>query len=115
VPPSAILLVGGLVFLAYAYPGLMTLDSVDQLTEARAGFYTDAHPPAMAVLWGVLDRIISGGFPILPVQGGTVPAGRVHLPKRPHPAPAPRPPITSIGCATPPSATGSTSSPTASA
>lgn len=71
----ALLIIGGLAFLAFAYPGLMTLDSVDQLTEARAGFYTDAHPPAMAALWRVLDRLISGPFLMLLVQGITFLAG----------------------------------------
>jgi len=69
IPPRVILLIGGALFLLYAYPGLMTLDSVDQLTEARAGFYTDAHPPAMAALWRLLDAIIAGPFLMLLIQG----------------------------------------------
>lgn len=84
--PSAqarvILVAAGLVLLAYAYPGLVTLDSVDQLGEARAGFYTDAHPPVMAVIWGVLDKIIAGPFLMLVLQGATFLAGLYLIAKR---------------------------------
>ena len=75
IPPRIILLIGGALFLLYAYPGLMTLDSVDQLTEARAGTYTDWHPPAMAALWRLLDAIIAGPFLMLIVQGTAFLAG----------------------------------------
>jgi len=69
------LVIGGLVHLLYAYPGMMTIDSVDQLLEARAGFYTDSHPPAMAAIWGVLDRVIAGPFLMLVLQATTFLAG----------------------------------------
>jgi len=68
---GVILFVGFACFLLYAYPGLMSIDSVDQLTEARAGFYTDAHPPAMAVVWHALDSIVAGPFLMLLLQGVT--------------------------------------------
>jgi hypothetical protein len=71
----AILLGGLLAFTLYAYPGRMSIDSVDQLTEARAGFYTDAHPPAMAALWSVLDAIVAGPLLMLLLQGITFLAG----------------------------------------
>ena len=80
--PRVILVVGGLVFLLYAYPGLLTVDSLDQLGEARAGFFTDAHPPAMAALWRVLDMIIAGPFLMLLVQGITFLAGTYLILKR---------------------------------
>lgn len=51
-----------------AYPGLMTMDSFDQLEEARAGFFTDSHPAAMAALWSVIDRICAGPFGMLAIQ-----------------------------------------------
>ncbi|HEX5060074.1 MAG TPA: hypothetical protein VFV99_11975 [Kofleriaceae bacterium] len=70
-----ILVLGGLVFLAFARPGLMTFDSVEQLAEAREGFYTDCHPPAMAALWRVLDSIMPGGFLLLVLQVTTFLAG----------------------------------------
>jgi hypothetical protein len=68
VPAGVILLVGLLAFLAFTAPGLLSIDSVDQLREARAGFYTDAHPPALAALWSVLDAIVAGPFLMLVVQ-----------------------------------------------
>jgi hypothetical protein len=68
VPPAVILATGWLVGLVYAYPGLVTMDSMDQLSEGRAGFYTDGHPPAMAAMWGLIDRLIAGPFPILLIQ-----------------------------------------------
>lgn len=64
----AILLVGWLVFLIYAYPGYMSFDSVVQLREARTGVFTDWHPPAMAALWRITDHIISGPFGMLVLQ-----------------------------------------------
>lgn len=36
-----------LVLFIYAYPGQMSIDSFDQLAEARAGVLTDSHPPAL--------------------------------------------------------------------
>ncbi len=80
--PRVVLILGGLAFLAFAYPGLLTLDSVDQLTEARAGFYTDAHPPAMAALWRIADAIIAGPFLMLVLQGTTFLAGAYLVLKR---------------------------------
>ena len=68
VQPRLILVIGGLVFLLYAYPGIMSIDSVDQLTEAREGFYTDPHPPVMAAIWRALDAIIAGPFLMLLLQ-----------------------------------------------
>jgi hypothetical protein len=77
-----ILVAAGLLVLAYAYPGLVTLDSVDQLGEARAHFYTDAHPPVMALIWGALDHIIAGTFLMLVLQGVTFLAGLYLIAKR---------------------------------
>jgi hypothetical protein len=73
--PRVILVLGGLVFLLYAYPGQLSIDSVDQLIEARDGFYTDAHPPAMAAIWNVLDHVIAGPFLMLLLQSITFLAG----------------------------------------
>ena len=67
-----ILILGGLVFFAFARPGLMTLDSCEQLAEARDGFFTDAHPPMMAAIWRVLDAIMSGAFLMLVLQATTL-------------------------------------------
>lgn len=70
-PPVAILAIGLVVFAIYGFPGLMTIDSFDQLEEARAGFYTDGHPPAMAALWRPIDALIAGPFGMLLVQGAS--------------------------------------------
>lgn len=69
--PTAILVVGAALFLVYAFPGQMTQDSIDQLTEARSGYFTDAHPPAMEALWRILDAIVAGPFGMLLVQTST--------------------------------------------
>lgn len=42
----------GLVLL-YAYPGEMVFDSYDHLMEARAGRYTDSHPPAINLIFKI--------------------------------------------------------------
>jgi len=64
-----------LLFVAYAYPGFMSFDSSWQLGEGRAWHFSDWHPPVMAALWGVLDRIISGPLLMLVVQAGAFVAG----------------------------------------
>lgn len=80
--PRVILLVGWLLVVVYAFPGMMTMDSIQQLTEARAGFYTDGHPPAMAWLWHFVDTLIAGPFGMLLLQTGTFLAGFYLLLKR---------------------------------
>ena len=75
IPAQAILIAGWIVLVLYAYPGVMTMDSFDQLHEGRAWFFTDAHPPMMAALWGVLDRIVAGPILMLLLQSGTFLAG----------------------------------------
>ena len=74
-PPSVILALGWLVFVAYAYPGLMTKDSFDQLAQARSGFYFDDHPPAMAAIWAITDWFVVGSFGMLIVQSVVFLAG----------------------------------------
>jgi hypothetical protein len=63
------------IFIAFAYPGLMSVDSFDQLGEGRAWFFTDSHPPIMAALWGLLDRVVPGPFGMLVLQSGCFLAG----------------------------------------
>ncbi len=64
-----------LVLLVYAFPGLMTQDSADHLREARSGFYTDSHPPALSFLWSFVEYFITGPFLMLVLQSGTFLAG----------------------------------------
>jgi hypothetical protein len=70
-----ILLIAWLGFWAYAHPGFMSFDSAWQLREARAGVYTNWHPPVMAALWGILDRVVAGPAGMLFVQSGCFLAG----------------------------------------
>src|ERR1700733_5779665 len=73
--PLAILAVGWLVIVLFAYPGVLTMDSFDQLGEGRAWFFTDSHPPAMAALWGIVDRVIAGALGMLLIQVTALLAG----------------------------------------
>lgn len=66
--PRAILVIGWLAMMLYAYPGYMSFDSIWQLTEARSGQLGDAHPPMMSALWGAVDRVIAGPFGMLVIQ-----------------------------------------------
>ena len=42
------------------YPGIFTPDGLDQFAQARSGQFEDWHPPMMAALWFVLDRVHDG-------------------------------------------------------
>jgi hypothetical protein len=66
--PYMVLATAWLILVRYAYPGLMTIDSVDQLREARAGFYTDPHPPAMSALWRLVEYVVTGPAGMLVLQ-----------------------------------------------
>jgi hypothetical protein len=65
---SAILLAGFAVMLALNAPGQLSYDSVSQLADGRAGFYNTWHPPVMAWLLGLFDRIIPGTLLFLVFQ-----------------------------------------------
>src|SRR4051794_3012093 len=56
------LILGLVVTCVVFYPGYMTDDSITQLRQAREGYYGDWHPPIMAWIWRILDRIIPGPF-----------------------------------------------------
>jgi hypothetical protein len=58
-------LAGLLLCVIAFYPGYMSPDSIRQLTEGRAWSFTDWHPPLMAAVWGVADRVIPGPFGML--------------------------------------------------
>jgi hypothetical protein len=68
VSPGAILLTGWIGLMLYAYPGYMSYDSIRQLLEARAGVFSDAHPPAMAAMWRMSDWVVSGPMGMLVIQ-----------------------------------------------
>lgn len=67
-PPWLVLAVAWLVLALYAFPGQMTQDSWDHLTEARNGVFTDSHPPLIDLLFRWLDYVIAGPFLMLVVQ-----------------------------------------------
>ncbi len=67
-PPWSVLGASWLVLVLYAFPGQLTQDSFDHLIEARAGVYSDSHPPVVSALWRCVDRVIAGAFGMLVVQ-----------------------------------------------
>lgn len=73
--PAAVLAAAWGLFVAYAWPGFMTWDSVNQLQQARSGQYGNWHPPIMARLWSVLDAIVPGPGLMLVVQTGLFAVG----------------------------------------
>ena len=54
------------------WPGLMSADSVWQLEMARAGRYTDWHPPLCLILWRGADKLLPGPAGMLLLQGATL-------------------------------------------
>lgn len=67
-PPWLVLAIAWGILVLYAFPGQMTQDSWDHLTEARTGVFTDGHPPAMDLLFRWLDYVIAGPFLMLVLQ-----------------------------------------------
>jgi hypothetical protein len=62
-PKQAILLAllaGGVLMLALNLPGQMSYDSVSQLYQGRSSLYNSWHPPVMAWLLGLFDRLWRG-------------------------------------------------------
>jgi hypothetical protein len=53
----ALLFVGSMLIF---WPGIVSPDGANQYAAARAGVYTDHHPPAMSFAWRYLDRIYPG-------------------------------------------------------
>jgi hypothetical protein len=60
--------VGLAIASIYAWPGYLTWDGVDQLEQARAGQYTDWHPPIMQALWRVFDHVVAGPALVFALQ-----------------------------------------------
>lgn len=59
---------GALAWLVLFYPGFMSPDSAGHLVEARRGVLSDWHPPIMAALWMVSERVVAGPFGMLVFQ-----------------------------------------------
>lgn len=64
----AVCAAGFVLALVAFYPGYMSPDSKEQLMQARAWEFTDWHPPLMAAVWGVVDRVIPGPAGMLVLQ-----------------------------------------------
>jgi hypothetical protein len=63
---SAIIAILGFIFCLLAcYPGFTSPDSLDQYQQAKAGVYSDWHPPIIAWLWNKLLWINDGPLPML--------------------------------------------------
>ncbi len=56
---------GFLLTVIAFYPGYMSDDSISQLTQGRTWQFDDWHPPVMAAVWGLVDRIIPGPLGML--------------------------------------------------
>ena len=57
---AAVFLTGWCIALALSWPGHLSYDSIVQLHDGRAGFYHSWHPPVMAWLLGLGDRVLPG-------------------------------------------------------
>lgn len=55
-------------WLVLFHPGFMSVDSADQLMQARSGVLSDWHAPVMSVLWMGLERVVAGPFGMLVLQ-----------------------------------------------
>lgn len=59
--PTLLVASGMMLFTIYMfYPGLLNLDAVNQLSQARLFKFTDWHPPMMSFLWFLLNHIHDG-------------------------------------------------------
>jgi len=67
--PRQILCAGWIVFTLGAYPGYLTTDGTLQLYTVRSGDYSD-YSPVMTAIWGALEYVTSGPFPMLVLQSG---------------------------------------------
>jgi hypothetical protein len=67
--PRQILFAGWIAFVLGCYPGYMSTDSALQLFTVRSGDYTD-YSPVMTALWGALEYVSAGPFPMLVLQSG---------------------------------------------
>lgn len=57
---AAILVAGWALMLALTAPGQASFDTVRQLADGRSGHYDSWHPPVMAFMLGLFDRILPG-------------------------------------------------------
>ncbi|MEO8704904.1 MAG: hypothetical protein ABI867_32930 [Kofleriaceae bacterium] len=62
-------------FLVYSWPGFIGWDSREHLLHARRGIFGDAHPPAVAWLWRIVELVVAGPAGMLLVQAIPLLAG----------------------------------------
>lgn len=77
--PRLILCIAWVVALLYAYPGYMTTDSVNQLTDARIGGFVDWSPALMTEVWRLLGYVWSGPASMLVLQVTLFLVGTYHV------------------------------------
>jgi len=75
-------LLGVAITLAAYSPGAMSIDSAAQLTEARLLNFSDAHPPALALLWHAVEFVFPGPAGILVIQAALVWGGLYLIARR---------------------------------
>lgn len=56
------------IVIATFYPGIMSKDSLAALNQARTLQFNDWHPPILALIWSVLDKIVAGSGLMLVAQ-----------------------------------------------
>lgn len=62
--------VAGFLFVVAAfYPGAMSSDSIEQYQQGRNWKFSDWHPPFMAALLGIFDRIFHSPAPLMIIHG----------------------------------------------
>jgi hypothetical protein len=61
-------LAGFFLVTAAFWPGAMSPDSVEQYGQGRAWTFTDWHPPLMAAVLGIFDRLFHSPAPLLVLQ-----------------------------------------------
>jgi hypothetical protein len=75
IPIFLVCLAGFMASLATNYPGFMSYDPGERLLDAKAGVYSDWHPPLMAVIWHFTDRVVPGPFGMLIFETGLLWSG----------------------------------------
>ncbi len=73
--PRAILTSALVVFWIYCWPGFVGWDTREHLLQSRAGHYTDGHPPAIALLWRIVELFIAGPLGLMLIQSITLLVG----------------------------------------
>jgi hypothetical protein len=73
--PTQILVVGLVLFWIYCWPGFVGWDTRAHLLDARAGHYTDGHPPAVAYLVRICELFVAGPVLLMLIQSITLMLG----------------------------------------